>query len=240
VEEGIAQRLVAAHARIDRAAAAAGRDPKDVSLLVATKTQPAHLVRAAVLVHQRLDSGRRLLVGENRVQELVAKGPTVTDLGVGYHLIGPLQSNKVNLALRWADSIDSIDSTALARRIAERRVWRHADLDVMVQVNVSGEGTKHGVAPGYAVPLAFEVAALDGLRLVGFQTVGALDEDPAVVRAGFAALRGVRDEVVASGAPGTQAAVELSMGMTGDLELAVAEGATIVRLGTAVFGPRPA
>ncbi len=238
VDDDLRTRLAAVHARIDRAAGDAGRSPADVTLLLATKTQSAATIRAAVAAHRALAADRRLLLGENRVQELVAKGADLADLGLAYHLIGPLQSNKVNAALRWADSIDAVESLDLARRLAERRSGRYADLDVMVQVNVSREASKHGVAPDEAVDLATAVAALDGLRLTGFQTIGAMSDDPLVVRAGFAALRAVRDEVVASGTPGTDGAVELSMGMTGDLELAIAEGATIVRVGTAVFGGR--
>ena len=238
VDDDLRTRLAAVHARIDRAAADAGRSPGDVTLLLATKTQDAATIRAAVQAHRALAVDRRLLLGENRVQELVAKGPALADLGLPYHLIGPLQSNKVNAALRWADAVDAVESLDLARRLAERRSGRYADLDVMVQVNVSHEATKHGVAPDEALDLATAVAALDGLRLVGFQTIGAMSDDPLVVRAGFAALRAVRDDVVASGSPGTAGAVELSMGMTGDLELAIAEGATIVRVGTAVFGSR--
>ena len=236
-DDDLAERLAAVHARIDRAVGDAGRSPADVALLLATKTQDAATVHAAVLAHRALGADRRLLCGENRVQELVAKGPEVAGLGVPYHLIGPLQSNKVNAALRWADAVDSVESFELARRLAERRAG-FDDLDVMVQVNVSGEATKHGVAPDEAVTLAVAVAALPGLRLTGFQTIGAQSPDPVVVRAGFAALRAVRDEVVASGAAGTAGAVDLSMGMTGDLELAIAEGATVVRVGTAVFGRR--
>ncbi len=236
--DSVRANLAALHERIDRAAIVAGRPPQDVALLLATKTQPPEIVRSAVLAHGALDPGRPLLLGENRVQELVAKGPALEDLRVPYHLIGPLQSNKVNAALRWADAIDSVASLETAERLAARRALRFADLDVMVQVNVSGEATKHGVSPGYAADLALEVAAMYGLRLVGFQTIGALDTDLGVVQAGFATLREVRDAVVASGAPGTEAATELSMGMSADLELAVAEGATIVRIGTAVFGTR--
>lgn len=238
MDDDLATRLAAVHARIDGAAADAGRSPADVTLLLATKTQAATTIRAAVEAHRALAVDRRLLLGENRVQELVAKAPALADLGVPYHLIGPLQSNKVNAALRWADAVDAVESPDLARRLAQRRPGRAADLDVMVQVNVSREATKHGVAPDDAVALATLVATLEGLRLVGFQTIGAMSDDPLVVRAGFATLRAVRDEVVASGAPGTADAVELSMGMTGDLELAIAEGATIVRVGTAVFGAR--
>lgn len=234
------ERLAAVHARVDRAAADAGRDPADVTLLLATKTQPADVVRAAVLAHRALGAPRPLLLGENRVQELVAKAPALADLGLPYHLIGPLQANKVNAALRWADAVDCVESLTLAVRLAERRAGAGAPLDVMVQVNVSGEAGKHGVAPDEAVAFAAAVAALDGLRLIGFQTIGALGADEPALRAGYARMRAIRDTTVASGASGTAGAVELSMGMTGDLEPAIAEGATVVRVGTAVFGPRGA
>ena len=237
MDDELRDRLAAVHARIDRAATEAGRHPAAVTLLLATKTQDAPTIRAAVAAHRELGVERRLMLGENRVQEMVAKGAALAGLGLPYHLIGPLQSNKVNAALRWADAIDTVESPELAQRLAERRVGR-SPLDVMVQVNVSREASKHGVPPEEATRLATAVAALGGLHLVGFQTIGAMSDDPLVVRAGFAALRAVRDELVASGAPGTGDAVELSMGMTGDLELAVREGATIVRVGTAVFGTR--
>ncbi|WP_426594841.1 YggS family pyridoxal phosphate-dependent enzyme [Cellulomonas sp. McL0617] len=225
----VADRLTRLRARIAAAESAAGRPPGSVRLLLATKTQDAETVRAALVA----DAGQPVLVGENRVQELVAKGPLFRDLHVPTHLIGPLQSNKVTAALRWASCIESVASLGLAQRLAAR-----ADgLEVYVQVNVSGEPTKHGVAPAQAVDLAGAVAALDGLRLGGFMTVGANSPDADVVRGGYALLRSIRDEVVAAGVPGAR---ELSMGMSGDLELAIAEGATIVRVGSAVFGARPA
>jgi uncharacterized pyridoxal phosphate-containing UPF0001 family protein len=149
-----------------------------------------------------------------------------------------LQSNKVNAALRWASCVESVASLDLARRLSTRASGRATPLDVMLQVNVSGEPTKQGVTPQDAAPLAVAVGALEGLRLVGFMTIGARSDDEALVRAGFARLRAVCDEVLAGGSPGTADARELSMGMTGDLHLAVAEGATIVRVGTGAFGPR--
>lgn len=230
----VADRLAALRARIAAAEIAAGRPPGSVRLLLATKTQDASMIRAAV--ESDTGSPHPLLVGENRVQELVAKGPLLADLGVTTHLIGPLQSNKVNAALRWASCIESVASLDLAERLAERA----PQLEVYVQVNVSGEPTKHGAAPSEAAGLARAIGALDGLRLTGFMTVGANSPDASVVRAGYALLRGLRDAIVASGAPGTADAHELSMGMSGDLELAIAEGATVVRVGSALFGARPA
>lgn len=226
-------RLARARTRVAAAARAAGRDPAEVRLLLASKRMPVELVREAVR------AGGTLL-GENTVQELVAKAPELAPLGAELHLIGHLQSNKVNAALRWAHCVESVDSLALAERLARRCAATDRELDVMVQVNVSGEGSKSGAEATDAVALAAAVAALPHLHLVGFMTIGANTDDEGRVREGFARLRGIRDEVLASGAPGTAAVRELSMGMSGDLELAVAEGATIVRLGTAVFGARPA
>ena len=238
MDDDLRARLAAVHARIDRAADDAGRSRADVALLLATKTQPAGTVRAAVLAHRSLGVTRRLLLGENRVQELVAKAPELADLAVQYHLIGPLQENKVNAALRFADAVDSVESLELARRLSDRCAGRDRPLDVMVQVNVSGEPTKHGVDPAVAVEAAVAVAGLPGLHLVGLQTVGANSSDEAVVRAGYAVLAHLRDAVLTSHAPGTVGAVELSMGMSGDLEAAIDQGATVVRIGTAVFGAR--
>ncbi|WP_028047686.1 YggS family pyridoxal phosphate-dependent enzyme [Cellulomonas sp. URHE0023] len=228
----VADRLVQLRARIAAAESAAGRSPGSVRLLLATKTQDAATIRAALAA----DTGtpHPVLIGENRVQELVAKGPLLGDLGVTTHLIGPLQSNKVNAALRWASCIESVASLDLAHRLAARS----SGVQVYVQVNVSQEPTKHGAAPAEAVELACAIGALPGVRLAGLMTVGANSRDADLVRAGYAVLRTLRDEIVASGAPGTADVQELSMGMSGDLELAIAEGATVVRVGSALFGPR--
>ncbi|WP_448061477.1 YggS family pyridoxal phosphate-dependent enzyme [Cellulomonas hominis] len=246
-------RLDDVRARVATAEDAAGQPPGSVRLLLATKTQPAPAIRAAVAADLAAGAGtgagtgtatgatarRLVLLGENRVQELTAKAPDLADLGVELHLIGPLQSNKVNQALRWVTCVQSVDSLALAERLSRRCLDTDRELDVLVQVNVSGERTKHGVPPDAAVDLARRVAALDRLQLRGLMTVGSNSSDTDRVRAGYRLLRELRDQVLASGAPGTAGAVELSMGMSGDLELAIAEGATLVRVGTAVFGARP-
>jgi pyridoxal phosphate enzyme (YggS family) len=220
--------------RIAGAATDSGRDPASVRLLVATKTQPASAVLAAVAAGVDL-------VGENRVQELVAKAPALQDAVTAgrlrTHLIGHLQSNKVNAVVGLASCVESVDSLDIAERLSRRAVTLDAHLDVMVQVNVSGEASKSGVAPDAATDLALAVAALPRLRLVGFMTIGARTTDDTTVRRGFACLRDLRDDVRGQAA-GTSGAVELSMGMRGDLELAVTEGATIVRVGTAIFGSR--
>ena len=237
-DDDVVVRLREVDERIAAAETSAGRPVGSVRLLLATKTVPAPRIRAALAATPSVP-GRRVLLGENRVQELVAKGPDLTDLAPEVHLIGHLQSNKVAAALRWASCVQSLDSLPLAERLADRAASAGRRLDVLVQVNVSGEPTKFGVDPSGAVDLAVAVAALDGLRLRGLMTVGARSPDDDVVRAGYGLLRRLRDDVAASGAPGTGEATELSMGMSGDLEAAVAEGATVVRLGTAVFGSRP-
>lgn len=228
----VAGRLAAVLQRVAAACALADRSPGDVRVLLATKTQPVALIRDAFA--SPLAAG--MLRGENRVQELVAKGPDLADLAVETHLIGPLQSNKINAALRWVSCVESIDSVELGRRIAARLEPGRV-LDVMAQVNVSAEPTKSGVAPTEGLALARALAGTPGLRLTGFMTIGANTDDAEVVRDGFATLRQLRD---AATADGLAERLELSMGMTGDLELAIEEGATIVRVGTAVFGARPA
>ncbi|MDR1187357.1 MAG: YggS family pyridoxal phosphate-dependent enzyme [Bifidobacteriaceae bacterium] len=229
VHDGLAR----ACGRIEAACQASGRAREEVRLLLATKQQPVVAIRAAIR-----DGGH--LIGENRVQELVAKGPDLADLPHETHLIGPLQTNKINAALRWATCVETVDSLKLAERLAARFQDRAGGIGVLIQVNTSGETTKSGVEPAAARDLAWQVAALGGLRLEGFMTVGLNSDDAAAVGRSYAVLRDIRDCVVTSGVPGTDRAVELSMGMSGDLEVAIAEGATIVRLGTAVFGVRAA
>jgi len=229
------ERLARVRDRIAAAETAAGRPTGSVRLLLATKTQDAAAVRAALLADAAAAAATAtetvppVLLGENRVQELVAKAPELTDLRPELHLIGPLQSNKVNAALRWADCVQSVDSAELAERLHRRCAVLDRTLDVFVQVNVSGEPTKSGVAPRDTLALAETVRSLDRLRLRGLMTIGANSTDQALVRSGFARLRELGERLRTT---------ELSMGMSRDLEAAVAEGATIVRVGTAVFGTR--
>jgi pyridoxal phosphate enzyme (YggS family) len=213
--------------RIARAAVAADRDPADVRLLLAAKTMSVDVVRAVV------EAGGDLL-GENRVPELIEHAPALADLRPEIHFIGHLQSNKITATLPWVRCVQSVDTLALAERLSRRCAALGRELDAMVQVNVSAEPTKRGTTPDDAASLAEAVAALPHLRLTGFMTIGANSPDEHLVRAGYARLREVRDAVAGD----IPEARELSMGMTGDLELAIAEGATIVRVGTAVFGPR--
>ena len=165
MNSSLGDRLRLARRRIDQAASAAGRPGDQIRLMLAAKTQPAAAIRQAL----GLGAG---LIGENRVQELVAKAPELAGLPHQSHLIGPLQSNKINAALRHADCIETVASAGLAEKLAERCAERSRPLDVMVQVNTSGEATKSGLEPPRAADLAALIGALPGLRLVGFMTVG--------------------------------------------------------------------
>jgi len=231
-----AARLAEVTARVRAAEAAAGRHGAGTRVLVATKTHGADAVRAVCTAGARL-------VGENRVQELVAKAPIARAAGARVHLIGPLQRNKARDAVAWADCVESVDSLALAERLSALASDAGRALGVLIQVNVSGEASKSGVLPGEALAVATATATLPGLEVQGFMTVGLNSADERAVRAGYARLRDIRDGALVraeSGAsPGLANAWELSMGMSSDLEWAVAEGATIVRVGTAVMGQRP-
>jgi pyridoxal phosphate enzyme (YggS family) len=230
-----AARLAEVRARVRAAETASGRAGAGARVLVATKTQDVEAVRAVCAAGARL-------VGENRVQELVAKAPIARAMGVRVHLIGPLQRNKARDAVAWADCVETVDSLALAERISALASDAGRTLEVMIQVNVSGEDSKSGVAPSEALGIATAVAALPRLKVRGFMTVGLNSRDEGAVRASYARLRDIRDAALVraeSGArPGLANAWELSMGMSSDLEWAIAEGATIVRIGTAVMGRR--
>jgi hypothetical protein len=219
----VAERLSRARERVASAAVEAGRDPASVQILLATKTVPPPVIREAF-------AAGATLIGENRVQEVLAKAAELADVPHETHFIGHLQSNKVNQLLPHIQCVQTLDTAALASRLQGRLEAIDRRLDVLIQVNVSGEPTKSGVA----------AAVADAPRLVlrGFMTIGLNSPDRAAVRAGYRRLAQIRDRALAQGWPAAAAATELSMGMSGDYPDAIAEGATIVRLGSAVFGPR--
>ncbi|MBL8463675.1 MAG: YggS family pyridoxal phosphate-dependent enzyme [Thauera sp.] len=224
----IAARLDAVRARIDDAARRAGRNPADVKLLAVSKTWPAEAVREAAIAGQRA-------FGENYVQESVDKVEALRALGLEWHFIGPLQSNKTRPVANAFDWVHGIDRLKIAERLSAQRDVHLPPLNVCIQVNVSGEDSKSGVAPGEAVALAQAVAALPRLHLRGLMCIPEPTTDEAVLRARFAVLRGLCEELRGAGL----ALDTLSMGMSHDLEPAIAEGASIVRVGTAIFGERP-
>ena len=225
----IADRLHAVQARIAAAARASGRAPGAVDLLAVSKTWPAEAVREAALAGQRR-------FGENYVQEGVDKIAALRGLGLEWHFIGPLQSNKTRPVANAFDWVHSIDRLRIAERLSAQRDVHLPPLNVCIQVNVSGEDSKSGIAPGETLALAKAVAALPRLRLRGLMCIPEPSEDAALLQARFALLRGLADELVAAGL----AVDTLSMGMSHDLEAAVAAGATVVRVGTAIFGERRA
>ena len=214
--------------RIERATAEAGRAPGTVRLLAVSKTFPAELVRAVHAAGQRA-------FGENHVQEGVAKCRALADLpDVAWHLIGPLQGNKTRVAAANFDWVESVDRLKIAQRLSVQRPATLSPLNVCVQVNVSGEASKSGVAPDEALELAQAVARLPQLRLRGVMGIPEPTSDPLQQHAQFRRLRKCFDQCVAAGLP----IDTLSMGMSADLEAAIAEGATQVRVGTALFGAR--
>lgn len=222
----VAAALARVRARIRAAAERACRDPEQITLVAVTKTvDPARIAEA-------IDAGVRDL-GENRVQELLAKQRALPDAAVRWHMIGTLQRNKVRNVAGHVALIHSVDTEALGAAVGARARAAGAVQDVLVEVNTSGEPTKRGVAPSEAAGLAASLAGVEGIRVRGFMTMAA-PGDAGEARASFRALREVRDAVVAN----LPDARELSMGMSDDLEEAVEEGATIVRVGTAIFGGR--
>jgi PLP dependent protein len=217
--------------RIAAAAAAVGRDAKSVTLLAVSKTFPAAAVREAYAAGQRE-------FGENYVQEALAKIDALADLRprIEWHLIGPLQSNKTRAVAAAFDWVHSVDRLKIAERLAEQRPPGLAPLQLCLQVNVSGEASKSGVAPAELASLARAVAALPRERVV-LRGLMAIPEPAADFGAQRAPHRALRELLAALNAAGLVLDT-LSMGMSTDLEAAVAEGATIVRVGTAIFGAR--
>jgi pyridoxal phosphate enzyme (YggS family) len=226
--------------RIAAACAATGRDAQSVTLLAVAKTFPAETVRQAHAAGQRD-------FGENYVQEALDKIAALADLRAGadpvrWHLIGPLQSNKTRPVAEAFDWVHSVDRLKIAQRLAEQRPPSLGPLQLCLQVNVSGEASKSGVAPADLPALAAAVAALprERVRLRGLMSIPEPATDPAAQRVPHRALRGLLAALNDGVLPGGQRLDTLSMGMSADLEAAVAEGATLVRVGTAIFGARAA
>ena len=226
--EPLAERLARIRARMERATERSGREPGSVRLLAITKGFPAAVVR------QALEHGLNEL-GENRVQEAEGK---IRELGQGprWHLVGHLQSNKARKAVELFAEIHSVDSVGLAEELARRAAAVGRSPLCYVEVNTSGEASKHGIPPEGALDLLRRVRALEPLRLEGLMTIGPLHGGPDGARASFRGLARLRDEARDGGLLGEKAG--LSIGMSDDFEIAIEEGATIVRIGSALFGER--
>ena len=225
-------RLIAVRERIARAAARVGRDPAEVGLVAVSKTVPA----AGVL---ELAAAGQESFGENRIQEARDKVPRVSGGWNGppltWRLVGHLQRNKVKPAVELFDWIDSVDSVRLLEALDGEGARRGAPVRVLLQVNCSGEEAKSGFDPRGMAEVSERLGNLRFVQVAGFMTIGPLDPDPESARPAFRRLRAIRDEV--AGRTGL-ALPELSMGMSGDLEIGIEEGATLVRVGTALFGER--
>jgi pyridoxal phosphate enzyme (YggS family) len=228
----IAANLRAVRARIARAAETNGRAAEAVRLVAVSKTFGLDAIRAAI------DAGQRDF-GENRVQEALPKIDALSaeHPDLRWHLIGHLQTNKARKAGRPFDAIHSVDSLDLLRRLDEAAAEGRRRPQILVQVDLAGEATKFGAPPDEATAIVRAAASLEAARLVGLMTLPPFYDDPVAARPIFARLRAFRDELVAGGVPAAQLA-ELSMGMSHDYEVAIAEGATIVRVGSAIFGAR--
>lgn len=223
----IATNLQAVRTRISTAAKAAGRPPESIALLAVSKTWPLASVLDAAAAGQRA-------FGENYVQEGVDKAIATVDRALEWHFIGPLQSNKSRQVAEHFAWVHSIDRLKIAERLSAQRPDHLPPLQVCVQVNVSGEASKSGCQPDEALALCQAVAALPRLTLRGLMAIPEPVDDEAGQRAPFRQLREIFETIRAAGLP----LDTLSMGMSHDLEAAIAEGATIVRIGTAIFGER--
>ena len=225
----MAERLRKIEERIAQTALRAGRDPKSVRLVAVSKTKPAAAIADAFACGQRI-------FGENYVQELVGKQGELTQ-EISWHFIGSLQSNKVRQIAGRVDLIHSVDRSSLAREIDRQWGALGKFCDILVQVNISREETKGGTSSEELLDLVREVAQLQHLRVRGLMTMPPFFDDPEGARPYFRRLRELAGEVAAAAIAGVEMR-ELSMGMSGDFEAAIEEGATLVRVGSALFGER--
>lgn len=226
----VGARLADVRERIARAAGRVRRDPRTIRLVAVSKTFSAAAVRAAAATGQ-------VDFGENKVQEGLLKMAQTADLALRWHLIGHLQSNKARKAATAFNVVHSVDDVALVARLEEAAGAVGRRLDALIQVDLAGEPTKHGVDPGAILPVVEAALECRAVRMTGLMTLPPATADPEGARAFFARLVRLRDDLAARGIPAEHLA-DLSMGMSHDFEIAVEEGATIVRVGSAIFGPR--
>lgn len=224
----IAARLADVRRRIEEAVSKAGRPPGSARLVAVSKEKPAEAIRAAYAAGQRD-------FGENYAQELAQKAAALSDLAdLRWHAIGRLQRNKAKYVARVASAVHAGERADLAIELGKRATAADRTIEVLVEVNIAGEDTKGGCAPGELASVLDAIASASSLKATGLMTMAPFFDDPELARPVFATLRELRDR---SG--GASALPELSMGMSHDFEVAIAEGATLVRVGTAIFGARP-
>jgi len=231
LSDSIAANLAAVRARLAQAAARSGRPASDVRLVAISKTFGADHVRAAHAAGQRD-------FGENRVQEALEKQTALADLDLRWHLVGHLQSNKARKAVGPFTLVHSVDSRELLLRLEAIAREQGRQIEVLLQVDLAGEATKFGAPPEALSPLVETALACQAARVVGLMLLPPWFDDPEQARPYFRRLRAIRDDLASQGVPVAMLR-ELSMGMSHDFEVAVEEGATLVRVGTAIFGERP-
>ena len=224
----IIQNIATIHNRKKTACTNCGRDSQDVKLLLATKTVSAEKILIA------LQAGENL-IAENKLQELKEKYETLKATPHQTHFIGHLQTNKIKEVIKYANCIQSLDRIELAEKIQKRLEFEDKTIDVFVQVNTSYEESKFGIAPEKALDFALQVQQLERLHIKGLMTIGLFSAETEKVRKCFKLLKNIQTQMLKKNIP----VHELSMGMSGDLETAIEEGATFIRVGTAIFGKRP-
>ncbi len=227
----IAERLHRIKKTIHTVCLKTGREPESVNLLLATKTV------APELIQQAFSTNSLNYVGENKVQELAQKHSFLNDENVRFHFIGHLQTNKVKEVLKYADCIHSVDRLRLVQALDKQLQKEGRSIDILLQVNTSCENSKFGVSPEDALSFARTVSAYDTLKVKGLMTIGLFSAETGQVRKCFRLLRNLKEKISEMDLPNTEMS-DLSMGMSGDFETAIEEGATMVRIGTALFGQR--
>ena len=217
--------------RINKACAQSGRNPKEVKLLLATKTVSSERIKLA------LEAGYRL-IAENKIQELKEKYDDLKETSHTNHFIGHLQTNKIKDLLKYDVScIQSLDRLDLAEKLQQGLLFENKSIDALIQVNTSFEESKFGVSPDETIALVKQVAPLDRIKIKGLMTIGIFSAETEKVRKCFQLLKNIQQQIIQLNIPNISMA-ELSMGMSGDMETAIEEGATIIRVGTAIFGKR--
>ncbi|WP_326984057.1 YggS family pyridoxal phosphate-dependent enzyme [Chryseobacterium sp. MYb264] len=231
MKDDILHNLEIINQRIKNACKKAGRNVDEVKLLLATKTISAERIKIA------LENGQTL-IAENKVQELKEKYADLKDTRHENHFIGHLQTNKIKDILKYdVNCVQSIDRFDLAEKLHQRLLLEGKTMNVLIQVNTSNEESKFGIHPDFTIDLVKKVAELDTLKIKGLMTIGLFSAETEKVRACFKLLKNLQQEIILQNIPNVEMN-ELSMGMSGDLETAIEEGSTIVRVGTAVFGAR--
>lgn len=226
----IAKNIEVVKKRIENVCLRVARSSEEVKLLLATKTVPAELIKQALIFENNF-------IGENKIQELSQKRPLLKNENVEFHFIGHLQTNKIKEVLKYANCIQSLDRIELAQKLNQRLQFEGRSIDVLIQVNTSYEESKFGVSPEKALSFAKEVSQYDTLKVKGLMTIGIFNAEQEKIRKCFKLLSNIRNQIAELNLKNVEMN-ELSMGMSGDLEIAIEEGATIVRVGTAIFGNR--